>query len=106
MENFAARWVERSDDLELAARIVDAMAASTKRKDFADYLHARSQRLRSLLALRQAAEPYRQMHGRPITTLGDLVTEKLIPAVPKDPLGSGFDVNRNGVPIVRGGGQS
>ena len=106
MENFAARWVERSDDLELAARIVDAMARSTKRKDFADYLHARSQRLRNLLVLRQAAERYRQMRGRPITTLGDLVAEKLIPEIPKDPLGSGFDVNRNGVPIVRGTGQS
>lgn len=101
LEDFAARWLDRSHDLELAARIVDAMAAQTKRKDFADYLHQRSRRLRDLAALRQAASSYRERFGRSPEALHDLVRAGLIAEEPADPFGLGFGLNAEGVPIFR-----
>lgn len=99
LEDFAARWLDRSQDLETAARIVDAMAAQTKRKDFADYLHKRGQRLRDLASLRRAASIYRERVGRPAETLQDLVVTGLISKVPVDPFGSGFGLDAEGKPI-------
>lgn len=105
MENFAARFAERSQDLRLAIGIVDAMAANTRRQDFAKYLRLRSDRLRMLLSLREAAETFVRRHGRPIVALDELVAARLIPEVPKDPLGAGFSVNDAGVPVFRSGAQ-
>lgn len=99
LENFAARWLDRSDDIDLAARIVDGMAAQAKRKDFADYLRMRSQRLRDLSMLRGAANLYAQRFGKPVGTLADLVSSGVITKLPADPIGSGFAIDRNGKPI-------
>jgi hypothetical protein len=60
MENFAARWMDRADDLGLAIAVVESMAKQAKRKDFREYLLLRVQRLRDLMALRQAAEIFRE----------------------------------------------
>ncbi len=98
MEDMAARWLGRSQDLEMAARVVDAMAAQTKRKDFADYLHKRSQRLRDIAMLRRAADEYRMRVGRPPSSLADLQSEGLVKAIPADPLGIGYGINPAGLP--------
>ena len=103
MENYAARWLDRTDDLDLAARIVDAMAAQTKRKDFADYLHMRSQRLRDLALLRRTAIDYANRHGAPPGDLADLVQSGLLQKLPSDPLGFGFGLDPKGVPILFNG---
>ncbi len=103
MENFAARWLDRSQDLEQAARIVDAMAAESKRKDFSDYLHKRSQRLRDLAVLRRAAVVYGERHGKPPASLQDLLRSGLIEKLPVDPFGSGFSIDAEGAPIFKSG---
>jgi hypothetical protein len=105
MESFAARWIERSSDLELAARVVDAMAATTQRKDFATHLRLRSKRLRDLNALRRAAIVYEQTHGARPATLKALVATGLIEKIPDDPLGSGFGLDQAGVPVLLGARQ-
>lgn len=103
LENLAARWLDRTEDLDLAARIVDAMAAQTKRKDFADYLHMRSQRLRDLALLRRTAVDYANRHGAPPGDLSDLVQSGLLQKLPADPLGFGFGLDSKGVPILFNG---
>ncbi len=99
LETFAVRWLDRSQDIELAARIADDMAARTKRKDFATYLHLRATRLRDLAALRSAASVYREQYGRPVKALSELVESGLVKSLPADPVGSGFALDPNGTPI-------
>lgn len=100
LENFAARWLDRTQDVELAARIVDAMAAQAKRKDFADYLRVRAQRLRDLGVLRRAAIVYSDRHSKPLVELSELVSAGLVAKLPVDPFGFGFGVDPNGVPVL------
>lgn len=100
LESFAARWLDRTQDVELAARIVDAMAAQAKRKDFADYLRVRAQRLRDLGVLRRAAIAYSARYGRPLSGLSELVSAGLVAQLPVDPFGFGFEVGPDGVPVL------
>ncbi|EXI78689.1 MAG: hypothetical protein AW10_02843 [Candidatus Accumulibacter appositus] len=99
MESLAASWLDRSKDLDMAARIVDAMAAQAKRKDFADYLRQRSQRLRDLAALRRAAKSYSEQRGSPPRSLQDLLNSGLIDKLPVDPFGAGFAIDADGQPV-------
>lgn len=99
LESFAVRWLDRSQDIELAARMADEMAAQTKRKDFADYLRLRGQRLRDLAMLRRAASSYAEKFGRPAATLADLVQSGIVKNLPADRIGSGFAIDSRGVPI-------
>lgn len=103
LEDMAARWLGRSQDLDMAARIVDIMAAQAKRRDFADYLRKRSQRLRDLATLRRAATVYSERHGKRLESLRDLQRSGLVEKIPTDPLGQGFAVDRNGMPIYADG---
>lgn len=100
LENFAARWLDQTQDLELAARIVDAMASQTKNKAFADYLRGRSGRLRNLAMLRNAATTFRAKYSRPLRSLSELKAAGLISEIPLDPLGYGFVVDPQGVPAI------
>jgi hypothetical protein len=99
MENFAARWLDKADDLGLAIAVVESMAKQAKRKDFRNYLLQRVQRLRDLLALRQAAETYRQKAGQPAHTFDQLVAAGLIAQLPVDPFGIGYSLDSNGIPV-------
>lgn len=99
LEDMAARWLALSQDLDMAASIVDAMAAQTKRKDFAGYLHKRSQRLRDIAMLRRAADEYRVRIGSPPNSLADLQNEGLVKSIPADPLGIGYGISRAGLPV-------
>lgn len=99
MQDLAASWLDRSQDLDMAARIVDAMAAQAKRKDFAAYLQKRSQRLRDLAALRRAATVYTARRGKPPGSLQDLLSSGLIDSLPVDSFGSGFAIDADGLPV-------
>ena len=99
MENFAARWLDKADDLGLAIAVVESMAKQAKRKDFRNYLLLRVQRLREMLALRQAAETYRQKTGQPAQTFDQLVAAGLIAQLPVDPFGIGYSIDSNGIPV-------
>jgi tetratricopeptide (TPR) repeat protein len=101
MQNLAARWMDRAQDLDLAIRVVDAMAEQAKRKDFRAYLQQRVARLRSLRDLREAAERFRERFGRPPAKLRELVEYGLVPAIPADPFGFGFDLDKQGRIILR-----
>lgn len=96
MQNLAARWMDRSQDVDLAIRIVEAMAQQAKRKDFRAYLEQRVARLRTLKQLRVAAEAFRQRFDHPLVKLSDLVDAGLVATIPSDPFGFGFDVDAQG----------
>lgn len=102
LEHFAARWLDRTQDVELAARIVDAMAAQAKRKDFADYLRLRAQRLHDLARLRRAVLAYSERYGQPPASLSELVRTGIINKLPVDPFGYGFGLDPNGIPVLLG----
>ena len=101
MQNFAARWIDRAQDVDLAIRVVEAMARQARRKDFRAYLEQRVARLRSLKALRATADNFRQRFGRPPVKLQDLVDAELVAAIPADPFGFGFEVDPQGQIILR-----
>lgn len=101
MQNLAARWMDRAQDTDLAIRIVEAMAQQAKRKDFRAYLEQRVARLRSLKQLRAAAERFREQSGRPLVKLRDLVDAGYVVAIPADPFGFGFDVDKQGQIVLR-----
>ena len=101
MQNMAARWMDKVDDTELAIRVVEAMAKEARRKDFRAYLEMRVARLRQLHQLRTAAAVYRERYGKPLADLRELVGSGILPALPRDPFGFGFDLDPRGQIILR-----
>lgn len=101
MQNLAAIWLDKTPDIDLAIRVVEAMAEQAKRRDFKHYLELRVQRLRGLKALRSAARLYRERYNKSPATLQDLVTSGTIPALPADPFGFGYDFDKQGEIILR-----
>ena len=96
MQNFAARWIDKAQDLDLAIRVVEAMATQAKRKDFRVYLEMRVARLKSLQMLRQAAGQFREKFGRPPVKVEELQTSGVVKEIPKDPFGVGFGIDPQG----------
>lgn len=110
MQNLAAIWLDKANDLDLAIRVVAAMAKQVNREDFRRYLQQRVIRLKMLREMREAAAGYRQRFGRPISTPDDLVSSGMVTELPIDPFGFGFIVDksgqlvfRNSPPVVPGG---
>lgn len=101
MQNLAARWMDKAQDTELAIRVVEAMAKEARRKDFRAYLETRVVRLRQLLQLRNAAAAHRERFGRPVSSLQELVDTGILPALPQDPFGFGFDFDTQGEIVLR-----
>lgn len=103
LQNLAARWIERGYDGRTAASMVGAMAKSSPSGAFRNYLNARSERIRILEDLRDAAKLYRERTGRPLERLEDLVDARIVDSLPSDPLGVGFAVGSDGVPAMKTG---
>lgn len=101
MQNLAAIWLDKAQDVELAIRVVEAMAKQSKRKDFRNYLEQRVTRLRALQQLRTAAASFQQRHGRPPTDLRELVEFGYIRALPSDPFGFGYALDKQGRIVLR-----
>lgn len=101
LQNLAARWIERGYDGRTAAGLVSAMAKNSPSGAFRNYLNARSERIRILEDLRDAAKIYRERTGRPLNSLGSLVDAGIIPALPIDPFAIGFTVGPDGVPAMK-----
>lgn len=99
MQNIAAKWIERGYELRSAAEMVDKIAVSSKSDGFRKYLQVRSERLRDLARLREAATVFREQRGVAIAVLEDLVKAGLIDHVPVDPLKIGYAVSPAGEPV-------
>lgn len=101
MQNLAAIWLDKAQDLDTAIKVVEAMAEQAKRRDFRRYLEQRAQRLQGLKVLRMAAAVYRQRYGQPLSRLDDLVSAGILTALPADPIGFGFTFDQQGEIVPR-----
>ena len=101
MQYLAAIWMDKAQDVDLAIRVVEAMARQTKRRDFQRYLEMRVTRLRALQSLRGAEATYRQRFDRAPATLQDLLDTGIVASLPQDPFGFGFEIDRLGRVILR-----
>lgn len=101
MQNLAAIWLDRVQDVDLAIGVVEAMAREAKRRDFREYLEKRVTRLQSLKVLRNAQASYQQRFNRPLVAVQDLVTAGIITELPQDPFGFGFGMDRSGRVALR-----
>lgn len=101
MQNFAARWVERDKDLDNAINVVSAMAKQARRADFRHYLELRVARMQNLRLLRRQAEIFRHKTGRPLRDVHELIGAGLLRTIPDDPFNFDYDVDAQGVVIVR-----
>lgn len=100
LENMAARWIEKSSDVDLAIAVVKSMATEARQPDFRNYLLKRVARLENLKQLREATNVFVEKFGKPPTRLDDLVSAELIGSIPADPFGFGYGLNRNGLPVL------
>lgn len=100
LQQMAANWVAKGEDLGLAIRLLRAMARQTKHKPFAAFLEKRAIRLENLLVLEQAVETYRQRMGVPPRMAQQLLSEGVIVRLPQDPFGGRYGLDANGRPNV------
>ena len=100
LETLAVRWMERGYDTVSAIRMVQGMAAASRQSRLRDYYQKRVQRLEGLLVLEKAAAQHRERTREPLSDLNELVREGLIGALPVDPFGLGYDVDKNGRPVL------
>jgi hypothetical protein len=105
MQNYAARWMDRSRDLDVAISTLEDMAKQSKRKDFRAYLLIRAKRLQDLVILRRAAHDYVTRYGVKLERLDQLVASGLVKTIPTDPFGFGFDLDAVGEPIILNAGR-
>lgn len=96
LQNIAAKWTEKGYDLTTAAQLVGAMASSAPKGGFQSYLQMRSERLVILAQLRKAAEAYLRDRKRPPESFRDLVRSGYLAHEPRDPLGLGFRLTKDG----------
>ncbi|MDP2795488.1 MAG: hypothetical protein Q8O25_15645 [Sulfurisoma sp.] len=101
MQNLAAIWLDKAQDMDLAIRVVEGMAQQAKRRDFRSYLEMRVARLRGLKDLRAAAVVYRSRFARPLVDVNDLVASGVLRALPDDPFGFGYEFNKQGDIVLR-----
>lgn len=98
LQQMASQWLGKGDDLELAIRVQEAMIKDTRHKGFAAFLQKRVHRLENLLALEQAMARYRAQTGSNPAQLQMLVTHGVLPAIPKDPFGAEYIIDKSGKP--------
>ena len=96
----AAHWTEKSDDPRVAIGIIDAMAKGTRDRELKHHLEARIERLQGLALLRDAAKLFAARERRPPADIAELLGPGLLVTLPADPLGQGYALDKNGVPII------
>lgn len=96
MQNYAARWMDRSRDIDNAIAVVSEMAKQARRQDFRNYLELRVQRLQTLKRLREAAQVYEQRFSRPLRSVDELVSSGVLREIPPDPFKLGYQIGPDG----------
>jgi hypothetical protein len=100
LTNLAARWSEKGDDPREAIKLVTVMMEGTRDKELKKNLQSRITRLTGLTTLRDAAKQFQQNNGRPLASLDELIKQSLIAELPQDPLGDGYAIDKNGLPVI------
>ena len=101
LQQLAALWAAKGEDLEFAIRLHRAMAQQTKYKAFANFLEKRTQRFENLLALEKAIETYRQRFDKRPARLDELVAQGVLTTLPVDPFGMHYTIDGAGKPQLK-----
>lgn len=98
LQQLAALWAARGEDLTFAINLHRAMAKQTKYKAFASFLEKRTQRFENLLAIEKAIERYRQRYDKLPARLDELVAQGVLTTLPVDPFGMHYTLDNAGKP--------
>ncbi|MQM32213.1 MAG: hypothetical protein CRU78_17580 [Candidatus Accumulibacter phosphatis] len=96
LQQMAALWVSKGEDVEFAIRLHRAMAKETRHKAFALFLDKRAVRLENLLLLDRAIISYTELTGQLPTRLEQLVDKSILPAIPSDPFSIPYFIDSKG----------
>ena len=96
LQQMAALWVSKGEDIEFSIRLHRAMARETRYTSFARFLERRADRLENLLMLDRAIARYREITGESPTRLQQLVEASIVPAIPTDPFALRYVIDANG----------
>lgn len=99
LKALAARWSEKVGDVSVSLQMLRAMHRAEWHPGVKALMAARIARVEQLDVLRKAAQRWQTLHtGQTLSSLDQLIQEKLIVSIPVDPLGYGYTVNGEGMP--------
>lgn len=101
LQNLAAHWVAKGEDLNFAVRFHREMARTSANKAFAAHLEKRAIRLENLIELQRAVERYRERFGDLPSDIALLVKRGVLQQLPVDPIGGQYILDGGGRPQVQ-----
>jgi tetratricopeptide (TPR) repeat protein len=81
---------KKGGSYERAILVLKSLAESTDNEKILRIYQKRIMRLENMVMLQKIAARYRSVKGDPLATLNQLVTEKMIPGIPEDPMGKNY----------------
>lgn len=96
LQQMAALWVSKGEDMEFSIRLHRTMAKETGHRAFARFLEKRADRLENVLSLDRAIVRYRELTGKSPTRLQQLLDIALLPAIPRDPFAMPYVIDSKG----------
>lgn len=99
-ETIAARWMEKGSEPEEAVRILTGMQQTSRSTSVKRYIEERIVSLKKLIALRTAADKYRNRTGHAPRQLSDLVKSGDMNKLPANPAGRAYVLNQEGIPVL------
>ncbi len=100
LQQLAARWVSKGENLSFAVALHRNMAKSTHNRAFALFLEKRAVRLENLIALDNAVALCHSKYGVLATTIQALVDSGCITEMPVDPFGVEYGIDSVGNPVL------
>jgi hypothetical protein len=98
LQQVAALWTAKGEDIEVAIRLHRAMAKEARDRGFAGFLEKRALRLENFLLLKLAMARYVEVTGEKPIRLQQLLEHGLILSVPSDPFGMQYVIDGDGKP--------
>lgn len=98
LRTMAAKWVEREGDPAQGIEMIERLKTITHDPRSLRLMDARIERLRGLQVLQRAAQAYHAQQKKPLSNLEQLIEAGVLKALPRDPLGMGYQLDANGVP--------
>ena len=96
LQQLAAQWVAKGEDKQLAIRMHRALAKETHHAAFARFLERRATRLENVYLLEEALIRFKELAGKPPSSLEELISVGILPSLPKDPFGMPYSLNDRG----------
>lgn len=93
---FAARSLHEGSETQMAVQVLREMLQQANSPLIAEPIKNRLLAFETVIFLRQALERYSKQFKKPAQKLDDLVDDHILKAIPPDPYGGQFYLNKNG----------